>query len=399
MNDIFGDITSEASWWGSRAWARWSLRKLPDEERRARLNMISAAAQMLRDLKYIEDSVRSKDVDGIVNAVNAATILGVGYLSSFAEDYKKLLSAHREYKLPPVDVGETAEKQIVPEQQQRPISPWGATPPEPHKADEKPQEAPKSAQKGISDKILDKILYINNSLPKISSVNRYILESEEFKHIDNATKSELNSIYLNIRNLVINFDIAYRTAGADVTSDIGKWAKSIVSFYNKFIVIASSIISPSMKIDNLELLAATVPGKFSNKSYNIDGLKKIAQKTLSKWTNRKLLSLSEDTVRTLKKNIILETKKVIFNIDDILNILEDREVSFSKINAEMVKLTDSIINMLNSVSVSARIYYLKQDYFVAKKGRKVTKIKKSIFSDINKIISELRSIIEMALEK
>src|ERR1700749_2564257 len=83
-------LVSEASWWGSQAWARVAL--LGKIDRKIRIDMLGSGIDVYRNLKNFESEILNyKNPDSIPNAVRMLAETSLSFNSVFLRLYNQLL--------------------------------------------------------------------------------------------------------------------------------------------------------------------------------------------------------------------------------------------------------------------------------------------------------------------
>lgn len=336
-------LLAQASWWGSRAWARLGLLGL-GKQRKLRLQMIGFANESIHDLYSIENNLTNRKDDGVARAVRSLLKLMNEYTHHFVPTYNELLTEMatvvQDDKPSVGDVGEdgTGEDTVYTEPVDKGTPKQGPTrqrdggdgpdEPQPDKHS-KPTEAEnlhvnfEGKRKGLA--------WFESKLPIILV----------HKQTPSALKRNAQSHYNNLKTLI------------DLTATVGEtevhyqrvrraYYEAVATFKHIGALFGSF---DKMKEDNEQAAAGGQSDPFSNDggtqaSSNVE-LQKIAYNAFTRWFNRKIMGLSSKKINMMKLQVVEGIQDLIKALEGLMDILEAKHST-----------SNSIIDAFNNISRS-----------------------------------------------
>lgn len=293
-------LKSEASWWGSRLWARFSLLAIPKEERKLRLRMIAAAKESKDLLKKIELHLTSKDID---KAISVYYEFADSFLDTFVDNFKILVKEEQKRT--------QKEPALLPEKKEV-VYEEAFVPPE-------DDESRLQALGSIKNHLM---IAVDN---KLSSVTSSDYDEAEIKKL----AAWHSNLLKEVRKAIDNKDFS-----------------QIEPLQGKTKLLE----------DTLDKILEEISKKIS---YLIDDdLKKVAQSAIRRWVSRKLLEMSPSMLEQRYLKIVDDILQLHPVLGRIMDKLEDKEVSIMNMAQDVtyvIKTIKSINDRLLGLAQHIRV--------------------------------------------
>jgi len=370
-------IISQASWWGSRLWARMHLKGLPKNIVNLRLEMLRSAAYLKDGLEDVEDSFYSNDTNRIISGINNMVVLSVGMTNTLLNKYNLLLKEHN--ILP-----EAIKDQMDYEPPPAPASKPGIS--DDHKVKISIKDLPE----------VKRVMALIKELPNMQLVLEFIKQDKDI-NLAGELKSKLITHEHVLKSNLLRFDAALKVTGSEQTIDMQSWAKNIISSYNQIFDSTKNIlknnvdVSSALNFNDLVNILRIINEETDEKKQAASEieLKKIAANVVTRWINRRLLRMNPSAENDIKLSFTEQIIVVIRNLGKVMDLLEEKESYPNTIKDEVTTLINNYILLMQKFKIFVKIFYIKQDEVRSTKEQPLLRIKSSIFRDIDNIIKKL----------
>lgn len=379
-------FVKQATWAGSRLWARITLRKLNRNIRILRFRMIKDGLELLKEFKKLEIDLAQKHTDSIPNGITQASLLAI-HLQTYLEKYDELIEeatraegfakAEKEDKL-------KSEEDI--------------------QTDETLKEAPGVA----APKILPKELQIIESPVEESHIE---VPGEIFPNWEKFQKCWSEHEYMGqvVRNLINSPTMepnkktmreSYNTfekVGATLFADsqnVQLSSKKLKSLFDTFFKQYDYLLNLAKeylgKGNNFEELAKFTPlptiASYLEFKSEKEELQKVATSTLQRWLMKQRLSFMADSQDRFILEAIEKSETTRKKLISIINLLENPESTLKQIDNEIVGFVNLTQNILAMILRLGKIHMTS--------GRRKQKGKDSYLTQVNKVeLSQLENSI------
>jgi hypothetical protein len=369
--DFQPELIANASWAGSRMWARVSLlKKIDRTNRRLRLEMLNSGAEISKALKGFEfDILNYKNEDSIADAIQKlSNICNLGFSSVFLSIYDKyhLLINNTAGIVPDKNVNKPSEKPAETIKPPIYVQTEQAKPDKKRSIKEEPKPI-EQAKPSNNPSIIDRFKEVYDQLTSIEIVINTISNTDE--SLEKAAK--LQSMRSDLMHDAFVFsDLINRSDHGKSQIELEKLGQDIIEIYNQLLVAAVETFGPAKDFDEL---AQKIGKKMKISEYleiieNQERIKKIANKAISKWLNRNWLSINSSNIDMVRLNMAETSTKVRKELNSLMDYLEDRDADLEKISK---KLSDTcvILSDLTEQAVS-----LSKNQILAGKVNKIDKV-------------------------
>lgn len=367
----------EASWWGSRAWARISLlRKINGINRRLRLNLLDSVVEVREDLKKFEGLLLDyKNPDSVPSAITALSSLMTEYVSALKMNLDKLK-----------DVYQLIEKQ---KDQKKPAV---------SEESDKPESAPPvesvSEPPLMSVDVWEAYKNVYSQLVKIGVVVSHISKAD---NIDKSNVKTLETLYNQfVRNIVVFNDLSRRTDHSKTAVELEEMAKDIISKYESLLKIAFSVLGPAKDFNELVTRLPIKVSTYLEISNSQEALQKLAAGAVSRWLNKVWMSINPDNVARMKLELINISTEIRDLLEKLMDSLENREADFDEITLRVSKVNQKIMELIDLSIAISKLYMI--DTRRQPKDRKFRQVTEIKLSDIN-VLKDVRKEIDSYIVK
>ncbi len=404
--EIPPEILAQASWWGSRAWARLGLLGL-GEQRRLRLELMNLANKSYHDLYDIEDNLTGSDPDGIARAVVGMLSLMNEYTHYFIPQYNELMKEmkkretiieeretkkleekrkkeeekkQRKQEPLPIEEEEKEEETFDPEKTQvldpqafdpektqmfkrRPAEEWAEetqvfTPGEETQGDEVYSEtAPRDAWQRS---LIDANNYINDN---IADFERRMVSIRAANKPTDAEKTYAEKAWSD-------FKISHKAAQLvqiDPNSFLNERQRALIDdLYKKlrnFIVITNIIKDrhydgwSDMQSDSSQFARQSSYKHFRETDQELE---KLAHSAFTRWMNRKIMGLSSKKINRMKMVAVDQLQDIYKKLNDFMDVLEKRKASSNEMERSFSVLSRALSDIGKSIWPLGKNYFLNQ---------------------------------------
>lgn len=391
-------LIAEASWWGSRAWARISLlRKINGINRRLRLNLLDSLVEVEEDLKKFEGRLLDyKDPDSVPSAITALSSLMTEYVSALKmnldklEDVYQIIEKQKDQKKPSEETAPPAKDQKKPAVSKE-------APPESTAPAESVSEQPT-----VSVDVWEAYKNIYSQLVKIGVIHSYILNNidallERNTNVTGSYFEEFQSIYHQFtHNIFVFHDLSSRTDHDKTVIELENMAKDIISQYKSLLQLATQILGPANDFNELVKKIHIKVSAYLEVSNNQEELRKLAAGVVSRWLNKVWMSINPDNIARMKLELINISTEVRKLLELLMDTLENREADFDEIALRVSKVNQKMLELIDlSVAISKLYMIDTRRQPKDRKFRQVTEIK---LSDIN-VLKDIRKEIDSYIIK
>lgn len=345
-------LVAEASWWGSRGWARIALlKKIDRHNRRIRVHMLGSGADIYRDFKKFEGEILNySSLDSIPNSVRQLANGSLDFLTVFLRAYDKLIALYNALEdgtVKPLDT-------------------------KPAKTDKSPK-SPKpiktenhiKTEENASPEIWEKFKHIYAQLVKIEVVVKYLTLSENLGKFNTDTGS-LRGLYdAFIRDLTVLYDLTKRTDHGKSAVELEKLSTDVVAKYQQILQIAVAELGPAADFDELitKIPKPTVAAYLEIVN-NQAQLQKLAAGAVTRWLRKNWLSINPNNLDRIRVEMSDTSVNFRTHLNALLDMLENREIGIAEISGEMSK-TCRILSDLIDQAMS-----LSKKHMITDKGQK-----------------------------
>ena len=388
-------IIIQASWWGSRLWARMKLRNLPKDIRNIRLEMLRSASYLKGGLDDLEDDFYSSDINKATNAINNSVVLSLGMMNTLANKYNLLVSAYNTTIEDSLGIKKPQEKSPEPKRPAKSKENVSSLP---------PLEVDPAVKASKEAAIIEKLY---KQLPNMQLIIEFIRHDTTIG-IDDSVKTKLVEASNKVKSNIYRFQAALKAVGVDETIDMMAFARDIIESSVKLfntvkpiVQVVADVSSAKDFNDIINILQITHMTKRQERELEEQEaehrkgaeadieLYKTAANVVSRWINRRLLRMSPTAENDIKLNLTGKIIDVMRLISELLDSLEDEDASINNISKKTMDLFVAYRSFLEKLKVFAKIIYLKQDEFKSTKETPLLRIKSSVFRDIDNIIAQL----------
>lgn len=372
----------QASWWGSRTWAYFSLlRNLDRKNRRLRLNMIKSALEVKRELKRFDHVLAERDPNSAARSLTILATVCSEFSAVFLRMFNKLSELSQEAEKAKAK-NETDKKSITEtttKSEQKEVKAPAVDIPT---SDETTST---SEEQTVSADLWDHFKRIYSQLVKMEVVLRYIFT------LENADKSNFVTMRQSfdkfVRDVNVLYDLSRRSDHDKSVVELTQLTKDIANQYQYLLSAATAILGPASSFDQL---AGKIPAPTVSAYIEIlqqhETIKKLANNTVSNWLNKMWLSVNPDNIDRMKLEMVDSAGTLRSAIDKMMDKLEDRDQDINSISKNLQEVSKLFVDLLDQG------IRLAKNYMIA--GRRQEKGKNYHLSDIRtsdiKILNELR---------
>ncbi len=336
------ELVAEASWWGSRMWARVSLMRLEKEQRVLRLVMIDSARDSIKDLRTIESMLLDKDEDSVAEATKEFLKFAQLFNKLIVMNAKRLAGMGGAIGLLEGKTPETAP-------------------------DEKPKEdpKPKDKKKPAEPKKKDEVVF-RGSPPTPDLSKEWAELRSQLASVSSRMAGITGSLPDDQRE---KLQTAYGLIESELAAHKDKYDAKKIEYFLGAIKTLN---------DSLDKIEADLKAKVS---FLIDDdIQKLAQNVMTRWIKRKMMSISPTRQEHIKLDVMKDMHKLDDELDKLMNSLED--ASFS--NVEILKQT--IVNRDLVETIGKKVIFLANNYYDYSQK---PKLKKTHLTSLKNIMQEL----------
>lgn len=343
------NMLAEASWWGSRFFAKFPLFfKLSKDQREVVTNLIYDYVDLSDNLKKFEEQILMPNKSGVGQAFTTANII----INNFSDIIEKNL---RKLKLFAVEE----------EQKDLPFSDKESNIPESKQQSESLEEEKKSRDVLHSEAISKQKKIMEDITTYKEDVLQYLSNTEIFS-ASSDLKSKVNEINNNLDRLKRKFDSEkFEKTGPSFIQAVATLENS----YKELLFLIKKFIFLKYKGEDLdkepEAKLLKDIGNFSSfEEIFINLMPQIqfstlqSQASLKTWIREKLLGLSSDSFTRKQVELSKESKNIRKQINDILNRLENPNSSIKSILIDSLHLKQMISSWSEEVLKLGETYTL-----------------------------------------
>lgn len=347
----------EASWWGSRTWARLGLLGLGDQ-RKIRIKMLAFANESVHDLYNIENDLLNSaklinpDPNGVAKAINKMLKLMNDYNNSFVPQYNALMA-----EMQAAETKKFGPKKLKEEPKEEPVELHS----KPYH--ERSKTEPSNRIEETRDPPPDEVY--KEKAPKSTGVEvalNYI--KKEMKRLE-SRKNKLR----NAKSVSVQEKVALETAYSNFISSLSKFnasplnqnenAPELVAAFNTFANKVKDIKGAyyaSWKDVDADADMSAISYKLSKEE-----IVKLTHNTFTRYMNRAIMGLSDNKLKVMKTNVVnilLETYKA---FDELMNRLEERSTTTNSLSAAFLKVSSLLADANKKLWPIGKNYILSQD--------------------------------------
>lgn len=413
-------LSVQASWWGSRTWARLGLLGL-GKQRKLRLNMISFANETIHDLYNIENNLTGWDKSGVAKAVKRTLKLMNEYVHNFIPLYNQLMEEIEEPK---------ELKKSKKQKEQEIIEYYENIEPEEDLPDQKVVTSPSKEQhKEPPKKIVPRSKEIIYTEPVLSGKEVFDkirqIESEygKFQYFaalirvstapTSLEKVEAERAWADLVSAHIDMLHDKISPAEPFTQDQKKNINNYINAEKNLVEIFSKVRDKyygsweKMEEDSSAVEKESAIDYFVKEEKEI---MKIAHNVLTRWINKKLTGLSSKKINIMKMEVVENIQKMTEALNEFMDILESRQSTSIDISTKFNYISRLLSEIGKALWPVGKNYLLNQDEMSKTKGKinlrlndkilrdletqSQTVLGKKIVSDIKTAIMQLKSDIE-----
>jgi hypothetical protein len=413
-------MVSEASWWGSRWWAKWGpgLKGVPKSIKDLRIKLLTFASNNKSVLRGFENDFASGDMSKLKSTMNEFVSWGHEYVNLFINTSRELLveekniSKQEQVDSDKKDGEQESSENVEPTKSEEPK---GESPQKEEKATEKeistdppqgerkraPRQTKNKTNKDIADlKNFEKIKIIESQLLKWREAVFFIKQNmPEVTNVGNI-ENLLGALETSVNKLMIDYRIPGKAAAIDyelflgmlilyqmLAESVGRalFGKGITSDPDKILERIEEIKGFGAKTEQ-----PNQPEQISEASENLEDFEKYSHNKLTRWLRRKLLGLSKDNADKIKLKISEDLKSAADMLSKIMNMLEDKEASTLDILAETYRFNGKIYMVYSNLQDLANAHYW--DIEAQSKGKKKDsdkQAKRTMISNIKTLMNQI----------
>ncbi|KKN67655.1 hypothetical protein LCGC14_0459140 [marine sediment metagenome] len=322
-DEISPELLSQASWWGSRSWARLGLIGL-GEQRKIRLDMIRFINASRHDLFNIENDLTNRDQNGIARAIMRILKLKTEFVSIFIPNYTSLMEEMEgSEKIPGTQID---KPEAIPALPAAPAASAPEAPEAPEAAEE--EEIIYTEPEPVRDQDVISHKHIAAIEKSLSFFDRKIWNIRAANAPTQSEKTYAENVYSRLRSNHVILKGLNITPGAALTEEQSRHIGVLAQSYNETKQTFQSIMNKyyadwsELERDSTEQAKQSAREYFKDKNEEII---KLTHNTVTRWMNRKLMGLSYKKINRMKIAVVKSLLKMGKAFDQLMDILEDKK--------------------------------------------------------------------------
>lgn len=356
-------LIKQATWWGSRLWARVALRKLNRNLRVIRFRMIKDGLELLKEFKKLEVDLSQKNPDSIPNGITQANLLVI-HLQSYLEKYDELIMESSR-----AEAFTSAEKGTSPEGQEK-------------SKDALPQELQTVVTAPEDDSAWGKFQNYWNEHEYIGQIVNALQNSPTMLDVN---KTTMRSSYNEFENIGALLKADSKNPQLD-QEKLDELFGAFFAQYDYLLTLAKNQIGNGNNFAQLsKLLPRTTIASYLKFKNNKKELQKIAASALERWLMKQRLSFMADSQDRFTLEAIENSETARKKLGSIIDLLESPTASLKQIDAEIVLFVGMTQKVLMMIHRLGKIHMTS--------GRRKSKNKDSYMSQVGK--TELNQLEQM----
>jgi hypothetical protein len=302
-----------------------------DEDRWARKNMLSASAELQRDLGDIGRAVVSGSENAIPEAIYSAKSFYVKLKTNLIDPFK----AMSDMKIERQNQGEEEEEAEEEEErlQKQPQKPLAKQPQKP--ASEPPQTSVQEpqAQEQEDDSVYQNILGMEEDVAtRIRKDVNYILASLSISELDEKIARDLKEAEKDLSIRIVKFKQAIKRK---------EDPREIHTLYNDIITLYNEILGVAIKYK------VVAKEKFAHLD---DPIQKFAQATFSRWLNRQKVKLFKDQDYRLRLAVDSAVSSALSDLNSLMDVLQRKNAPIDLLARELINFSLNIGEMMSALA-------------------------------------------------
>lgn len=342
----------EASWAGSRMWAKMThWLKLDKEIRKLRFRILDDAADLKRKFKHLHLTLVGRDGSAVPNGLLIVEQITNQFLHLLTniKRLQKLVEKNNE-EMPGVVAPPTPEVPELPSPipaLQEEVKPPKSNIQSPYRKEILPEESEQLSSNGLDFADLEKINFLTGDLSNAEVVIKYLATLEIPANVHTDILRELNELQ---NSLILLHQM--------VKEPLKDKLEEIKILYNQSTVLYQSLLDWSIGFlgagKSFGDLVSQVPKKESSTDYI--NLNKIAQKALKRWLGTEWMRINPDYKERLILDLINSMQGVADKLDHFMDMLEDASSDQDALKTQIQSVAQEMSEMLDSALYLGKSY-------------------------------------------
>lgn len=310
-------LDKEASWFGSRLKSHITLLKLDKMQRKYRLQMIHSCADLIEEFKVFEDELLESNK--IPMAFTKLNSILVSYRGTLLDEFHNLV-------------------ELFPEKPAEPAAPTD----EKKKSEQAPEPPPAEETDPQLAKLLQFYKMVSSNSERFST---YLNKLRAAGGLEKAEQVKITELINKFKRIIMELHFLKSNNDPKFHDDL----KVLFIVYKEIFDLLTlhsdkmSTLFPGWNITHL------------NYKENI----KEASNAVGRWVKTQLLKLKTDNSSYMTLRIVLLSKQVREQLDDLLDLLEDNKSHLDQISSKLSDINNSIIEMIDKMLLMGKKYSLE----------------------------------------